>query len=200
MVPAPYRLDRQRTAFSAGRSGFEVAYRDYALRGPHRGSPDPNDACAKGEFDFYVCVGVLNAVSVGATLTNPSESHSCGLTDPGPAQTIAVGDTGSYRVHCAVGFWGSIHYDIVELGQTVGGIDVSYSTFTGKYSCQLTGSAAFQAACPGDDMTPENGNATFENWHYLFVAYQCPPDRPSPGCQPASTGSARARERREARR
>jgi hypothetical protein len=55
-VARPYRLDRHRTAFSAGRSGIEVAYRDYVLRAAQPGSPDPNDQCAKGEFDFYVCI------------------------------------------------------------------------------------------------------------------------------------------------
>src|SRR5919199_4920738 len=149
VVPAPYRLDRQRTAFSAGRSGFEVAYRDYALRGPHRGSPDPNDACAKGEFDFYVCVGIGN-LSGTTIFTNVTESHSCGLTDPGPAQSIAPGGSLSYRVHCAVGFWGSFHYDIV--GPETGRFDVSYSTFTGKYTCQITGKVADEATCTGGDM------------------------------------------------
>src|SRR5919199_1444038 len=165
-VPAPYRLDRQRTAFSAGGSGFEVAYRDYALRGPHRGSPDPNDQCAKGEFDFYVCIHMGSYLG-GAGLANVSESHSCGLTDPGPAQTIAPDTVNSWRVHCAVGLWGSFHYDVVVRGSTVGGVDVGYSTFTGKYTCQLTGAVPYPN-CVGGDMIPENNNASFENWHYLF--------------------------------
>ncbi|HYY20597.1 MAG TPA: hypothetical protein VE780_01850 [Thermoleophilaceae bacterium] len=169
-VPAPYRLDRQRTAFSAGRSGFEVAYRDYALRGPHRGSPDPNDACAKGEFDFYVCVELTNGGEI--TLTNVSESHSCGLTDPGPPESIAPGGSLSYRVHCAVGFWGSIHYDVSVSSGTqsaTGGIDITYTTFGGTFACQVTGDATrLIGGCndAGGDMLPENQNATFENWHY----------------------------------
>jgi hypothetical protein len=168
-VPAPYRLDPHRTAFSAGRSGFEVAYRDYALRGPRPGAPDPGDGCAQGEFDFYVCVLVFNAVD-GSTFTNVSESHSCGLTDPGPAQTIANGASMSYRVHCAVGFWGSIHYDIT--GQYNGGLDVTYSTFNGNYTCQFTGAvAARYTSCDppgGSFMLPQNSRATWENWHYYF--------------------------------
>jgi hypothetical protein len=168
-VPAPYRLDRHRTAFSAGRSGFEVAYRDFALRDPRPGAPDPGDGCAQGEFDFYVCVLVFNAVD-GSTFTNVSESHSCGLTDPGPAQTIANGASMSYRVHCAVGFWGSIHYDIT--GQYNGGLDVTYSTFNGNYTCQFTGAvAARYTSCDppgGSFMLPQNSRATWENWHYYF--------------------------------
>jgi hypothetical protein len=170
VVAAPYRLDRHRTAFSARRSGFEVAYRDYALPGPHRGSPDPTDACAKGEFDFYVCVQLENDL-VGTTLTNVSESHSCGSTDPGPAQTIAPGGSNNWRVHCAAGFWGSFHYDVVQSGTTVGGLDVNYSTFTGTYACEVTGGAETQFDCGplGPlNMFPENQLATWENWHYLF--------------------------------
>jgi hypothetical protein len=167
-VPAPYRLDRNRTAFSAGRSGFAVAYRDYALRDRSVGNtPDGNDQCAKGEFEFYVCVQLNNAL---ATLTNVSESHSCGLTDPGPPQSIAPGGSLSYRVHCAVGFWGSIHYDVVESGTTVGGIDLSYTTFGGTFTCQVTGGAARFIGCSdaGGQMLPENERATWENWHYLI--------------------------------
>jgi hypothetical protein len=182
-VPAPYRLDPHRTAFSAGRSGFEVAYRDYALRDPHPGSPDPNDQCAKGEFEFYVCVGVRNDLAEG-TFTNVSESHSCGLTDPGPAQTIAEGSFTEYRVHCAAGFWGSIHYDITDLGQTVGGIDVSYSTFTASFTCTLSGGVGVQYRCPSGDMAGENGNATWENWHYLFFVQECQPPRSARGQTP----------------
>jgi hypothetical protein len=188
-VPAPYRLDRHQTAFSAGRSGFEVAYRDYVLRAAQPGSPDPNDHCAQGEFDFYVCVGVQDNFATGSTFSNPTESHSCGLTDPGPPQTIAEGAQGNYRVHCAVGFWGSIHYEVVAPGIDFGGIDISYSTFDGTYSCQLTGAVAVNYRCPGGTMQPENGNATWENWHYLFVVYEC---QPGAGSARGPARSARA--------
>jgi hypothetical protein len=214
VVPAPYRLDRHRTAFSvravrgrsrerhpkqavgalretrprpvegapgvgqprspAGRSGFQVAYRDYALQDPQPGSPDPNDQCAQGEFDFYVCVQIFNNVGGSGTFTNVSESHSCGLTDPGPAPTIPVGTAPTYRVHCAVGFWGSIHYDISFSTGTqgaTGGIDISYSTFDGTFTCQTTGDVTDFLSCDpdGGSMLPENGHATFENWHYSFA-------------------------------
>jgi hypothetical protein len=41
------------------------------------------------------------------------------------------------------------------------------TTFTGKYTCQLTGAVPYPN-CVGGDMIPENNNPTGENWHYLF--------------------------------
>jgi hypothetical protein len=170
-VPAPYRLDRQRTAFSAGRSGFEVAYRDYALRDRSVGNtPDPGDKCAYGQFDFYVCVKLENDLGglAPGTLSNLSESHSCGSTDPGPAQTITVGTVMSYRVYCLVGFWGSIHYDLGGGGGD--GVDVSYTTFGGTFTCQLSGLLENIGDCTSNgNMTEENPNDGGENWHYSFL-------------------------------
>ena len=208
VVPAPYRLDRHRTAFSvravrgrsrerrpeqavgapreararpvegapgvgqprspAGPSGFEVAYRDYALRDPQPGSPDPNDQCAKGEFNFYICGGLENRLE-GITLANASESHSCGSIDAQPAQTLPPFTSTTWRVNCAVGFWGSVTYDIIYQGSDDGDLEVSYSTFDGTYTCRAVDSTLV-FGCTSGDMLPENGNATWENWHYLFFA------------------------------
>jgi hypothetical protein len=70
----------------------------------------------------------------------------------------------SYKIHCAVGFWGSIHYDLG--GGT--GVEVTYSTFSGSYTCTLSGLLASIGSCTNGDMHPENPNGWGENWHYSF--------------------------------
>ena len=170
-VPAPYRLDRQRTAFSAGRSGFEVAYRDYALRDRSVGNtPDPGDKCAYGQFDFYICGSLENRLfGADITLANASESHSCGSADSAPAQTLAPGASTTWRVYCAVGFWGSVTYDIIYQGGPDGQLQVSYTTFGGTYGCQAINST-LEIGCTSGSLFPENENDGGENWHYLFYA------------------------------
>jgi hypothetical protein len=167
VVPSPYRLDRNRTAFSAGRSGIEVAYRDYALRDRSVGNtPDNNDQCAKGQFDFYICGNLENRLA-GITLANGSESHSCGGTATGPAQTLAPFTSTSWSVYCAIGFWGSLTYDIIYQGGPDGQLVVSYTTFYGTYSCQAVNST-LEIGCNSGSLIPENENDGGENWHYLF--------------------------------
>jgi hypothetical protein len=57
-------------------------------------------------------------------------------------------------------------------GQYNGGLDVTYSTFNGNYTCQFTDAvAARYTSCDppgGSFMLPQNSRATWENWHYYF--------------------------------
>jgi hypothetical protein len=119
-----------------------------------------------GQFDFYVCAGLEDRLG-NVTLANGSESHSCGNTDPGPAQTLPPFTSSTWRVYCLVGFWGSVTYDIVDQGVNDGQLELRYSAFDGTYTCAVTNSALVFKG-PGGSTLPENGNASGENWHYLF--------------------------------
>jgi hypothetical protein len=103
----------------------------------------------------------------GTTLSYGSQSQSCGNTAPGPPQTIPEGAASTWRVYCAVGFWGSVTYAIIYQGTHNGDLELSYSTFDGTYTCTVTNSELV-FNCPSGDLFPENSNATGENWHYLF--------------------------------
>jgi hypothetical protein len=151
------------------------------LTGSHRAVGKSFDDCAPGQFDVYVCATMSNN-AFGTTMVQGGEWHSCGGTTGTLAATLSYRQLTEFKAYCAVDFWGEYDYHFTIPPFTTRGLFVveSYSTFTGKSSCDIYNAGSLlQLSCPAGDghLLLVNRETRGERAHYDRFAEVYRPQR-----------------------